>query len=108
MPTSRLFHRVAGDEGPPFTVIDEGFETTGWTITLRSTKADGQQYTRTATIDVVGDTGAGVSAEYHFDFLAADLAAAGDQSFDIHYAHAVDADHSLPSNHKLTLRVRVQ
>ncbi|KKK87866.1 hypothetical protein LCGC14_2748970, partial [marine sediment metagenome] len=45
MAESLTFTRVAGDEGPPFTVTDNGFATTGWTITLRATKEDGAQYT---------------------------------------------------------------
>ena len=107
MSQSLTIYRVAGDAGPALTVTDDGFDTTGWTITMRVTKPNGLEYTRPAVIDVVGDPGAGVPAEYHFDFVAGDLNA-GDQAFDLHYEHATLDNFSEPADFKLTLRVRDQ
>lgn len=105
MPQSQLIFRVAGDDGPPITVEHAGFDTTGWTITARFTKPSGEQYTLAAVIDVVGDPGNGIPAEYHFDFGAGDITA-GDQLFDFFFAHATLADHATPARFKMTMRVR--
>ncbi len=105
MAESLTFTRVAGDEGPPFTVTDNGFETTGWAITLRATKEGGAQYTLAAVIDDVGDVGAGTPAQYHFDFGVGDLEK-GDQKFDLHFVNPSSDDFSIPDDFKMTLRVR--
>lgn len=105
MARSLTYRRVAGDEGPPFTVTDDGFETTGWTITLRGTKPSGEEYTIPAVVAVVGDIGAGTPAEYSFSFTPAILTK-GKHSFDIHYANAGEDDFSLPAGFKMTLVVR--
>lgn len=97
--------RVEGDLGPPLTVSYAGFETTGWTITARITKASGEEYTLPAVIDDIGDIGAGVDAEFHFDFTAGNLVR-GDQLLDLHFAHATVPDFSLPGEFRLTMRVR--
>ncbi len=106
MAVSLTFPRVAGDIGPPYSVTDEGFDATGWLITFRSTKANGEQYTRPAVIDDFGDPGAGTPARYHFDFEPEDLLGAGDQAFDLHFSKISDADFSIPEGFKFTLRVR--
>ena len=105
MTESLIFTRVSGDEGPPFTVQDEGFDATGWTITMRVTKPSGLEYTRTAIIDDVGDPGQGVPARYRFPFVTGDLTE-GDQLLDLHYTNPAADDFTVPAGFKFTLRVR--
>lgn len=104
MSAQRKINRVAGDVGPPIYVTHRRANVTGWTITARFTKPDGEQYERTATITEVGD-GADVPAEYNFAFLAGDLTA-GDHQFDFHFSALAIDDFSLPRGAKLIMTVR--
>jgi hypothetical protein len=100
-----ILYRVEDDIGPPLTVTHHGLDTTDLTITARFRKADGTTYTLTAIIDVVGDPGAGVAAEYHFEFQAGNLEV-GTQEFDIHLAGTPIDDYSIPDKTKMSLIVR--
>jgi hypothetical protein len=99
-----IIYRVAGDIGQPITVTHRGVNVTGWTITGRFRKQNGELYEIVAAVTEVGD-GADVAAEYSFQFSADDLTT-GLQEFDIHYSAAGIDDYSWPARDRFKLQVR--